>query len=309
MVVPLKNILERKGVSLLEMIIAMSIITIFGTVLLTGIGGNVFRSEEMRAELKMVELLELKINELIIDPPKFRKNLLEELTDEKEFEDFPGYTYSIKMHPFMFSEYLAALGQGPESEDFEDGGELYRRIYNLVSKNLQKMVWQVEVTVTHTESQRSQSVSTLLHNRDANIEWSGMFVTKGFSLIEVMISLVLLAFLMMGAYVMVDNSQRTKDSVTVEDRTMLQAQMALNRLEADFSQLYSPAYFVQEKKEKRAPVGYQATEQFPRMTGEGQIVPLLEQSDDSTLVFMTSSNRRKMRDIKAIPLGLGSVHP
>ena len=174
MVVPLKRA-DRKGLSLLELMIAMAIIAIFGVVLLTGIGGNVFRSEEMRAELKLVELLELKVNEWILDPPPLKENLLEEFSDEKEFEDFPGYTYSVKMRPFVLTDYLAALGQGPQSEDFEDGGELYRRVFNLVSKNVRKMVWQVEVTVTHTQSERSQSVSTLFHNRDVTIEWDGGF--------------------------------------------------------------------------------------------------------------------------------------
>ena len=174
MVVPLNRIGE-KGMSLLEVIMAVAIIAIFGVALLTGIGGNVFRSGEMRAELKIVELLELKMNELVLDPPEFKETLLEEFSDEKDFEDFPGYTYSVRMHPFMLADYLSALGQGPESEDFEDGGELYRRVFNLVSKNVQKMVWQVEVTVTHTESERSQSVSTLLNNRDTGIEWEGGF--------------------------------------------------------------------------------------------------------------------------------------
>ena len=120
---------------------------------------------------------------------------------------------------------------------------------------------------------------------------------RGFSLIEVMISLVLLSFLMMGTYTMVDNSQRTKDSVITEDRSVLQIQMALNRLEADFSQIYSPAYFSQEKEKKPPDGRYQATEQFPRVTVEGHIVPLLEFGDD-TLTFLTSSNRRKMQDVK-----------
>ena len=167
--------LESKGISLLELMIAMAITAIFGVVLLSGIGGNVFRSEEMRAELKVVELVEMKMNEMVLDPPTFKENLLTEFTEEKKFEDFPGYTYSIKLHPFMLADYLAALGQGPESEEYEEQGELYRRVFNLVSKNVQKMIWQLEVTVTHTESQLAHSVSTLLYDRDASIEWEGGF--------------------------------------------------------------------------------------------------------------------------------------
>ena len=164
-----------RGMSLVEVMIAMAITAIFGVVLLSGIGGNVFRSEEMRAELRVVELVEMKVHELVLDPPAFQETLLTEFTDEKKFDDFPGHTYSISVRPFMLADYLAALGQGPDSEEYEEQGELYKRVFNLVTKNVQKMIWQVEVTVTHTESQRSHSVSTLLYDRDATIEWEGGF--------------------------------------------------------------------------------------------------------------------------------------
>ena len=119
----------------------------------------------------------------------------------------------------------------------------------------------------------------------------------GFSLIEVMISLVILSFLIMGIYAMVDNSQRAKDSITVEDNSALQAQLALNRLDSDFSQIYSPLYF-SKKSTESLKENYQSSEQFPWITQEGHPVPLFEQSDDSTLSFMTSSNRRRMQDVK-----------
>ena len=119
----------------------------------------------------------------------------------------------------------------------------------------------------------------------------------GFSLIEVMISLVILSFLIMGIYAMVDNSQRAKDSVTLEDNSALQAQLALNRLDTDFSQMYSPLYF-SGKSTKSLKENEQVSEQFPWLTEEGYPVPFLEQSDDHTLSFMTSSNRRKMQDVK-----------
>ena len=163
------------GISLLELMMAMAITAIFGVALLSGIGGNVFRSEEMRAELKVIELAEMKVNELILAPPVFKENLLSEFEEEKEFKEYPNYTYSIKLHPFMLADYLSALGQGPDSEEYEDQGVAYRKIFNLVSKNVQKMIWQLEITVTHTVSKHSYSLSTLLYDRDASIEWDGGF--------------------------------------------------------------------------------------------------------------------------------------
>ena len=120
----------------------------------------------------------------------------------------------------------------------------------------------------------------------------------GFSLLEVMMSLVVLSFLMLGTYAMVNNSQDAKQSVTVEDNAVLQVQLALNRLESDFSQIYSPIYFSSRNKNNSSAEVYSPNEQFPGVTGEGHPIPLLEHSDKETLMFMTSSNRRKMEDVK-----------
>ena len=148
-------------------------------------------------------------------------------------------------------------------------------------------------TEAHIEVRRRE-------RRDSRVVISPeMRAVTGFSLIEMMISLIILSFLMMGIYTMVDNSQRTKDVVTTEDRALLQVQMALNRLESDVSQIYSPRYFT-SRQEKKSPLvqSYRATEQFPEMTSDGHPIPILEHPDDETIMFMTSSNRRKMEDSK-----------
>ena len=122
----------------------------------------------------------------------------------------------------------------------------------------------------------------------------------GFSLLEVIMSLVLLSFMMLGTYTMIDNSQNAKDSVTVEDNALLQVQMALNRLESDFSQIYSPIYYSPKSKARKVASSepYSSSEQFPVMTDDGHPIPRLEHPDESTLVFMTTSNRRKMQEVK-----------
>ena len=106
--------------------------------------------------------------------------------------------------------------------------------------------------------------------------------------------------MMLGTYAMVNNSQDAKDSVTTEDNAVLQVQLALNRLESDFSQIYSPVYYSSKKKKPSRNLleNYPPTQQFPRVTEEGHPIPQFDHSDKETLAFMTSSNRRKMEDIK-----------
>lgn len=65
----------------------------------------------------------------------------------------------------------------------------------------------------------------------------------GFSLIEILIGMVLLSFLMLGVYSLVDNSSRSIEESLKTDGDWLVAETALGRFEWDFSQIYSPLYF------------------------------------------------------------------
>ena len=65
---------------------------------------------------------------------------------------------------------------------------------------------------------------------------------KGFTLIEVLITIVILSFLMISVFSIIDNSTITKENITIEDRELIQIESALTRFELDFTQLYSPLF-------------------------------------------------------------------
>ena len=64
----------------------------------------------------------------------------------------------------------------------------------------------------------------------------------GFTLIEILIAITILAFLMVGVYTIVSNSVDTKDRVLSEDKSYVQVMRALDRLQSDVAQLWSPLY-------------------------------------------------------------------
>lgn len=66
---------------------------------------------------------------------------------------------------------------------------------------------------------------------------------KAFSLLEVLISLTLLSLITISIIRGTRNSHEIKEKVTSEDRDKLNIYMALNMIEWDFSQVYSPLYF------------------------------------------------------------------
>jgi prepilin-type N-terminal cleavage/methylation domain-containing protein len=65
----------------------------------------------------------------------------------------------------------------------------------------------------------------------------------GFTLLEILIAITLLAFMTMGVISITQNASDTMDRTTEINRNNLQIETALARFEWDFSQIYSPLFF------------------------------------------------------------------
>lgn len=137
---------------------------------------------------------------------------------------------------------------------------------------------------------------------------------KGFTLLEVLIALTLLAMMMVFVYQMISSSTETKDRIMEDDRDLMALEFALYRIELDISQIYSPLFHsglkaidsslyeeenqTLDKQDQPIEGAYQATPKFPAMTARGHLVPAVENEDKSTFIFFTASNRRKVQDSK-----------
>ena len=125
----------------------------------------------------------------------------------------------------------------------------------------------------------------------------------GFTLIEVLIAIILLAFISLYTFKMVDNSTDTKDRVLKEDQVLLQGLTAISRIDIDISQLYSPLYYEQKSTPATDPnLAYQDSDSnkgsFDGKTKSGQLIPQFQSDDKSSITFLTTSNRRKISDTK-----------
>lgn len=126
---------------------------------------------------------------------------------------------------------------------------------------------------------------------------------SGFTLVEVLISILLLAFISLETFKLVDNSTSTKENVLREDRALLQSIVATGRLDSDISQLYSPLYsYGKANVVSDANAEYldnsSSGATYDGKAKNGMIIPQFESSDKSTIVFLTTSNRRKVAEVK-----------
>lgn len=131
----------------------------------------------------------------------------------------------------------------------------------------------------------------------------------GFTLIEILIAITLLSFVMMGVVAITGGSIETKDRVLSEDEQYLQVETAMSRLEWDISQTYSPLYFSHEMKPQNLSesqgdaynqliANYQNNNRFSFPSYDSLPVPVFKFEDKNTLTFFTTSNRRKLKNIK-----------
>lgn len=141
---------------------------------------------------------------------------------------------------------------------------------------------------------------------------------SGFTLIEVLIAITILSILMATMYTIVNDSTESKDRIIAEDRDALQLVTALERMESDFAQLYSPLYYSARYEKKNSNrnqqfgnmdgdgnqveidplASYIPSEKFPSISTSGNIIPKIENESKTELSFLTASNRRIVENSK-----------
>jgi prepilin-type N-terminal cleavage/methylation domain-containing protein len=169
----LSEILKNKrGFSLMEVMIAITIFTTFITVFVITNASNLTDSMLLREEITLRELCEDKVNELVLNPPEFREALT--LSPEtKTFEHNKKYKYSITYKRFIVPD----LGKLTGTSEDDGGGEsnaVQIALMKKVTDSMKEMVWQAEVTVTNTENDYFYTLSTWLYNEKAKIDMSAM---------------------------------------------------------------------------------------------------------------------------------------
>jgi len=130
---------------------------------------------------------------------------------------------------------------------------------------------------------------------------------NGFTLLEVLISMALLAIMMVSIVTITNSGIDTKEKILAEDNEMTQSETALARISDDIYQIYSPLYFSTKEgaRKKRydgtgltPKIKFNPSEKFPAVSSKGQPIPYLDSPDRQTLVFFTNANRRKIKGSK-----------
>ncbi len=184
MVSKIKN---QQGFSLLEVMIAITLFAFFVTAYLTGQGYNVEDSRLSEEQLVLQQLAERKINELVLDPPKF-SNATADFKETKTFEEseFKNYEYTMEIKKLtipdfaqLFAQKGAATDEAQEANDgdyFAEGTKnqrnaaLEKMVFEELKKNIERVIWQARVTITNKETKYNFTLSTFLTNHNEKIQ-------------------------------------------------------------------------------------------------------------------------------------------
>ncbi len=172
MVTKIKLIHQLKaaqGFSLIEVMIAIAIFAVFVVSFMTGQGFNLLDSTQMREDSKLEQLAQMKFNEIIVDPPPFRESLTSASKETKPFEEDPGFTWTTELTKFTIPDLMALTS----SQD-EDPDPIQARIFEQFKKNMEKMLWQMKLTVTNKETGQEYVVSGWLYNPKAKVQIQGL---------------------------------------------------------------------------------------------------------------------------------------
>lgn len=157
------------GLTLVEIMIATALFSVFVAAFIAGQGYNLFDSAQLKKELLLKDLTEMKINELIVTPPEMKESLTSASKEIKTFEEFPDYTYMVELQKLEIPD-LSQLSSNPDEDEDGQQQEVKKKILKIFKDNMEKMIWQLKVTVTHKESKAQFEASTWLFNDKAKLD-------------------------------------------------------------------------------------------------------------------------------------------
>lgn len=176
----IRKILSNQiGFTLVEVMIALTIFAVFITAFMMSQGSNITMSIQMSEDIKLHNLAERKMNEVILDPPTFT-NATEKDIKEKNFEEdgLKQYKYKVEYKKLEIPDLNQLMGK-MEDEDEQgnsnSGGKsktdaVTKMVFDKLKKNIEKMLWQVRVTVTNTETSYSYELTSWVNNDKAKMD-------------------------------------------------------------------------------------------------------------------------------------------
>nr|BDT28056.1 prepilin-type N-terminal cleavage/methylation domain-containing protein [Bacteriovorax sp. HI3] len=161
---------NRSGFTLIEVMIAIAIFAVFASAFVTGFGYNLIDSGKLKEDMLLKDFCENKINEIITNPPALSDSLT--LTkDTKDVENNNNYQTIVEYKKFFVPDMskIESSADLEQSQEESQEKQLEKRIFTVFKENMEKMIWQVEVTVKNKSSGETYKLDAWIMNQNADV--------------------------------------------------------------------------------------------------------------------------------------------
>ena len=162
---------NQSGFTLMEVMIAIAIFATFASIFVTGFGYNLMDSGHLKEDIFLKDIGENKINDIISNPPPLTDSLT--LTKEtKDVEDSPDYQTIVEYKKFFIPDMSKIAETSAEEKNEENSAQaaMEKRIYTVFKENMEKMIWQVEVTAKNKLTGDKYVLNAWIYNENADVK-------------------------------------------------------------------------------------------------------------------------------------------
>lgn len=161
---------NEAGFTLMEVMISIAIFAVFASVFVTGFGYNLMDSGKFKEDILLKDYCENKINEIISNPP----SLTDSLTLSKETKNVDtnsDYQTIVQFKKFKVPEISKILGnEKTDSDEENQTNQMQKKIFSIYKENMEKMLWQVEVTTKNKITGNTFKLSSWIYNQNADVK-------------------------------------------------------------------------------------------------------------------------------------------
>ncbi|MBL7666178.1 MAG: prepilin-type N-terminal cleavage/methylation domain-containing protein [Bacteriovoracaceae bacterium] len=169
---------SQKGFSLIEVMIAITMFSIFLSAFLVSQGGNIASSQMIAEEVLLKNLATMKVNETILNPPVFTESL-DGKKETKTFEqsEYSNYEHTIEFKKLEIPDFQDILMGGEKDEEKENKqvDQIQQLVFSQLKDNVEKIIWQMRVTVKNKETGFFFTLSTWMTNNDVPVQLNIQF--------------------------------------------------------------------------------------------------------------------------------------
>ncbi len=162
---------NQSGFSLIEVLIAITIFTVFIAMYATSRGYLLADSARMQEEIKLRSLTEQELSKIILSPPKLTDSLTL-LPETKTLEDHDQYEKIVEFKRLSIPDMnsLSQSSQSDEDTSNQQENTIIKKVGQKVKKNLEELVWQVRVTIRNKQTKFNFTLVSWIYNSQAKMD-------------------------------------------------------------------------------------------------------------------------------------------